>query len=447
MFGKPLDYQCDQCQMMFKDEESLKMHICGLVPPFWHGESVFAEQKCPKCDKTLSNYRHLLNHYALTHREEKKFECDQCDFSTFTGVKLRQHKSCHEMSLTCDICHNSYKSIVTLKKHKREIHEGKKTPSDRFKNQIKCDMCDFRGKISQVKIHKSQVHPEGKTFKCDLCDMEYSLESEMKKHRKRQHEAHNICHICGKGFYYPSKLKEHMTLTHLEVSQNVTECDFTCDKCGKSYGTKAQLSIHENNVHAQKCYLCTLCDRFFSGRAKLVDHLSSDHQYGYIYIPDGIYPCDKCDKKFVTCPELNSHLVSQHELQCEFQCHQCPKSFVYERLLTVHRTESHNLDLFKATADVTPHDGKFKCDICGDCLKSEKGLRDHVKHNHEKESHSFKCELCHFTSHQAARLRVHVRRKHEKIITRYSCTECSRTFSQKRNLKIHLLDEHSIFSN
>ena len=89
---------------------------------------------------------------------------------------------------------------------------------------------------------------------------------------------------------------------------------------------------------------------------------------------------------------------------------------------------------------------KFKCDICGDYLKTEGILRYHKKAKHEKESHAFKCDLCHFTTHQLSRLKQHKLRQHEKIRhkTKYHCSECPKIVTEKRYLRLHLMNEHGL---
>ena len=443
-FGQPRDFQCSSCNVCHKDEDSLKMHICGLLPPDWLGQSLGGMHQCPKCNKEINRYVKLLEHYAKFHSEVKKFPCEQCDFRGATSSILREHKVTHSMSMQCDICHKTFKNRIILAKHKKEIHEGKKKLIAEFKTAT-CDICNYTGKLRDVLTHKQYSHPDSliQKYKCDSCDFESILKEELQKHQKTEHEATNICHLCGKRFTYPFKLKAHMENQHRTEPIEEPTKDFICDQCGKGFVNKQRLRHHCYMVHGTKAFLCTFCDKMFSRKTFLQEHYASSHG---IFVTNAYFPCDKCDKQFNSSYELNSHLVSQHELQCEFQCLECPNSFVKSVLLTAHKIEQHNFDPFKKVEDENEMRHKFKCDICGDYLKTEGILRDHKKAKHEKESHAFKCDLCHFTTHQLSRLKQHKLRQHEKIRhrTKYHCSECPKIVTEKRYLRLHLMNEHGL---
>ena len=80
MFGIPRNHQCSECFMTFKTSDDLNLHICHFVPPSWKFEENSKQNQCPKCDKIVSNYKTLLEHYAAVHTKAKKFHCDQCDY-------------------------------------------------------------------------------------------------------------------------------------------------------------------------------------------------------------------------------------------------------------------------------------------------------------------------------------------------------------------------------
>ena len=441
-FGPPRDFQCSICNVCYKDEDSLKMHICGLLPPDWLGQSLGGMHQCPKCNKEINRYVKLLEHYAKFHSEVKKFPCEQCDFRGATSSILREHKLTHSISMQCDICHKTFKNRIILAKHKKEIHQGKKIIKD-FKTAT-CEICNYTGKLRDVLTHKEYSHPDSlQNYKCDSCDFESILKEELQKHQKTEHEATNICHLCGKRFTYPFKLKAHMESQHrTEPIQEPTK-DFICDQCGKGFVNKQRLRHHCYMVHGTKAFLCTFCDKMFSRKTFLQEHYASAHQ---VFVTNAYFPCTKCDKQFNSSFELNSHLVSQHECQSEFQCHECSHSFVNTVLLTAHKIEQHNFDPFKKVENENEMRHKFKCDICGDYLKTEGILRYHKKAKHEKESHAFKCDLCHFTTHQLSRLKQHKLRQHEKIRhkTKYHCSECPKIVTEKRYLRLHLMNEHGL---
>ena len=117
--------------------------------------------------------------------------------------------------------------------------------------------------------------------------------------------------------------------------------------------------------------------------------------------------------------------------------------------------EDHSLDpLKKGSVTVTSMKiieeqsvtRSFKCDICGQYLKSEQTLAGHIMGKHRKESHNIKCDLCHFKTYRDSILKSHIRQRHsdQKSTRSYACTECDNKFTDKRYLKKHLLDIHGI---
>ena len=478
LFGKPREFKCEQCNIVHKDDEQLKMHICGIIPPDWTGGSLLSKAKCPKCEMELTTFKSMLEHYARMHSDEKKFSCDKCDFLAATMKQLRDHKAGHEKNLHCNICHRHYKNIRSLEKHQKEIHEQKAA----YITTIKCDMCDFEGKPGQTKAHKQAKHPNGTKYKCDECHYIAVLEFHLKQHQKLKHQANNLCTMCPKRFYYPSQLKKHMETDHgdsdasskvchicgrvYEDKMHLKRClqslnnetkehflkkpltegsDYTCDKCGKGYPTPLKLKLHYYNVHGPKAFMCMFCERMFSRIRMLQEHLGQEHAFE---VTNNIYICTKCDATFVTCSDLNTHCEQDHGMPSIASCQDCghTKSFVSQTLLTAHKIESHEFDPLKKVENVDDLKHKYKCDICGKYSKTEGILRDHKKMVHEKESHAYKCDLCPFSTHQMSRLKQHHQRSHVTGFQKrtYQCTECPKVVTEKRYLRLHLLNVHGI---
>ena len=61
-YGKEIrSIQCPVCLLMFKDENMLKIHVCGVSLWFENGCKFF---KCPECHKEFPAYRKLARHFA-----------------------------------------------------------------------------------------------------------------------------------------------------------------------------------------------------------------------------------------------------------------------------------------------------------------------------------------------------------------------------------------------
>ena len=60
------------------------------------------------------------------------------------------------------------------------------------------------------------------------------------------------CASCGKIFKYKSELRVHVEVMHLKIK------DHLCDQCDKSFSTKSYLNNHLS-THSEKKYTCLMC--------------------------------------------------------------------------------------------------------------------------------------------------------------------------------------------
>ena len=76
------------------------------------------------------------------------------------------------------------------------------------------------------------------------------------KHDENQSGRKHVCELCGKGFFTPNSLKEHM-FTHSDIKR------FSCHICGKQLKNDSCYRRHMVCVHGQK-YTCEICNKDFS---------------------------------------------------------------------------------------------------------------------------------------------------------------------------------------
>ena len=483
MCGQIRQYQCSECKVVFKGEEIFKLHICGYTNPgidYFNGKT---KETCPKCDKTFIGHMNLLNHYSKVHEKKQNFQCDICDFQACNTKTLLNHKKFqHQPEVICDLCHKTFKSQITLKKHHREVHLNVKRKDN---NVATCDICGFKDGYYKVRQHMKNQHPGHNPFQCSICQASFPLKYDLRKHQRFKcvshpdyqpptcdicdktflsKEAYNhhmnfvhhventdhslICDVCGQCFHKQSALNNHMTVTHAneEISR-----DFMCDKCGKGFANMLQLK-HHVLVHKQRFFICTICEKIMSYKQKLKDHMIDEH--GIFLETKERWPCDKCHAKFETSVTLNAHMETDHEMKDrKYPCGKCDLSFVSNVLLTAHLMESHSFDPFKEDVtlckmQVTKSNriySNFKCDQCGMYLKSKDTLFCHIMQNHEKDSHTHKCDQCHYTAYRGCDLKQHMLRTHPTDKP-HKCPECNFAASVPHRLKNHLKRKHSAMS-
>ena len=150
-----------------------------------------------------------------------------------------------------DLCNNN---ILFFQKH--------------FKNlqKFECDTCPLWFATSnRLQIHKEKSCEQEKSKACPTCNIVFSYESYMEKHKLicTARETH-ICEYCSKEFSAQGKLNAHIKKSHLKIKDHI------CNECGEAFFQKngdGSLELHKMKVHgAQKADLCFLCgSSFYTG--------------------------------------------------------------------------------------------------------------------------------------------------------------------------------------
>ncbi|KAG8232546.1 hypothetical protein J437_LFUL012896 [Ladona fulva] len=140
----------------------------------------------------------------------------------------------------------------------------------------------------------------------------------------------HCCPICNKAF---SRL-DHLRTVHMRVHEpwrsavsKTSEKTFksSADSDGvnqsKSLGEKCRSNKQEN-------FACEKCSKTFSTKAKLEKHLvlHSGHK---------AYKCSTCGRSFALASYLSAHRRTHEKQQAYLQCPKCPRRFVSQETLSV----------------------------------------------------------------------------------------------------------------
>ena len=85
-------------------------------------------------------------------------------------------------------------------------------------------------------------------------------------------------------------------------------------------------------------------------------------------------------------------------------------------------------------------DRNFKCEICGEYLKSSRTLQDHIKQKHRPETHSHFCDYCEWSTFEAARLKSHYLNLHAE--KKFKCGQCTYKTAKKAVLLLQKKKRH-----
>ena len=173
----------------------------------------------------------------------KKFQCDECPYSTRQKSGLVRHQlAIHgEQTLACDVCGKKYKWQADLNRHKL-----KHTVS------FQCDMCEKKFSEKRVlQAHKKSVHEQlVKRCQFEGCDFTARTQSSLTLHQKIVHQEIGnsilyLCHLCDYSSPRKGDLKRHVGEKHLKMKLHCLKCDYQCIR-------KFQLQAHIEKHHGTR---------------------------------------------------------------------------------------------------------------------------------------------------------------------------------------------------
>ena len=268
-------------------------------------------------------------------------------------------------------------------------------------NRRPCVQCGLVLHRMQMDVHVFTVHEEMKSFLCAKCGRGFQSKTERNRHANHRCNPHkkprsekprtpNPCHFCGVKFETFVQRQSHMNSVHLTCSvckalfpnmwvlkEHVSSVHeklrpFPCPKCGKLFGKKLTLNIHDKQVHQPRLnrFICPDCGKGFMYIAQLKKH-SEVHNP-----PERSHVCTECPAKFPSAGRLKVHSRTVHSSVKPHICKECGKGFCLPSGLKSH-------EMFK-------HGGekKFSCSVCGKKFHQKQHLKRHQK-THEKGKISF----------------------------------------------------------
>lgn len=191
----------------------------------------------------------------------------------------------------CPECEKQFSNSTFLTIHINNIHKGIK---------FKCEKCNMEfTQESNKKRHVKVVHDKIKNFSCSLCDHKATSRSELLHHLNYKHLGKKYaCHQCDKEFNYERYVSSHIRRVH--DSQK-----FSCSNCDFQSTTLLRLKQHEKSVHIN-VFNCDICPETFTINEYLLNHKRRRH----IGIPKR--KCLECGKQYSDSSKLNRHMNAIH---------------------------------------------------------------------------------------------------------------------------------------
>jgi len=108
---------------------------------------------------------------------------------------------------------------------------------------------------------------------CRICN-QFVPVGQLAAHNNENHSAVSdlTCTDCGKLFKSKRSLFGHRKEKHSGVMEV-----HTCPECGKTFGRKSNLKAHRESLHYGKKFPCVHCDRIFTNRSSMNQHIKKTH--------------------------------------------------------------------------------------------------------------------------------------------------------------------------
>lgn len=208
-----------------------------------------------------------------------------------------------------------------------------------------------------------------------------------------------------------------MSSEHLNLSQPFQNSKgnkpYKCSLCNKAFTRKHTLSEHIKGIHlGQKPYKCSLCDKAFAGRQALNRHIR-------IHSEEKTFKCNFCDRVFRRKYDFKNH-ERTHTGEKPYICLFCRKMFAHSSYMAVH-------------SRIHRGERPYKCNLCNKTFAYKQYMNQHTR------SHSgvkpYKCSMCGkaFTDRQHLKRHTRTHSREEP----FRCHSCGKAFARKCDVEAH----------
>ena len=165
-------FKCSECNAVKSSIQKLNEHHRQRHNP----------QMCGVCNRTFALASSLTRH--MYEHEDKRFNCDSCDFSSHFASELEVHKINHRKnpSYQCMYanCGKWFRRKWDLNLHVQK-HKG---------IELKCDHDDCKFKTSTKKqlMEHQKKHTDDYPHECKICHKGFKYRSGLKRHRDKDHK-------------------------------------------------------------------------------------------------------------------------------------------------------------------------------------------------------------------------------------------------------------------
>ena len=162
---------------------------------------------CISCEKCFTQKVYMENHASSVYEGNKQFSCEVCEKRYKSSETVLKHKaSAHEgkKPLRCDNLEIVYQIVKGLNTEEQNMEIKNKTKVNFHRNNsFKCVVCDFNfSKRSLLTRHVLTAHEKVKKFDCTICDKSFAAKKNLNSHVifKLEGKSSLKCMVCNSNF-------------------------------------------------------------------------------------------------------------------------------------------------------------------------------------------------------------------------------------------------------
>ena len=331
-------------------------------------------------------------------------------------------------------CHNSVNSSAfdstPFEDYNTEIKEEPEEYEEEYYDEENCDVSQSEPVSETVNYEFNDSHTEFATRhnNSTLHEQNDHLNTEVKLEPETDQETYSDEEESGDvsqsdpikdepGECYPSEeINDSQTVTKQDKSEFLVE---------KRRKHKDETITYMFNTLTKR-YHCKLCEKDYSTRWRLLEHIRIQHDR----IP---FQCEYCQKTYASKSTLNTHILSVHK-GMNYKCERCERTFNERTALKAHMKTVHQIEmnLCEQQRSMTQIPNikipEFKCDKCYKVLQTKKSFRNHMK--------------SHLSGNENPLLPLSLPTKPEPDKT-LKCDKCDKIFTSVHGFQYHMENLHT----
>ncbi|XP_058177407.1 zinc finger protein 84-like [Anopheles ziemanni] len=371
------DEECEECQALFNDIESLNSHhvthrmkrtakpaeFDSLLQGKFSPAGIRA-RKCEFCDIVMDCKVNVYSRHCLEVHNRSPYACPLCNTPFHLQSHMREHLKTEHSQEEVDlfIKQNLWREFA--------VHDGEQMAECRFCYLIIYSRVASRASHAErhrLEVRRSCARCGGKHFEVFCSHPKETFEAKYQRRHcahcdrwisKKNFKEHLVTHTKERSFpctMCKKVFKVRRTATrHIQSHVNASNRKRKCYDCPTVLEDETEIPEHYRQVHPSlEPYRCPICSTGFNQKAKLEDHShthSDDERrtasikcpvHSYHVGNARVFECTLCRRVFTTKRATVAHWIVHTDRPCV--CTRCSLSFRAESLLDTHMVDVHKV--------------------------------------------------------------------------------------------------------